>query len=405
MPATFKFYIRSDRPNGKGECPIYLRITHNRKKKYHNTGIRISPSHWNAERQEVRRSHNSYTKLNEQLELIEEDAKQARRELARQKKVSANAIKSRIDGASRDNFFTLANAYIKELKQNNQFYTKKQTKVAFKKLKKFNGSVNLLFSEIDTEFLERFQSYMANEIGNKGSTIRKNMGAIRKVVKKAVKQHLMPHDPFEQLELPERKDPGYKAKLSYKQIQRMGNLELQRNSNRWHARNTFILSFYFCGMRFGDIASLRWKNVSGSRLNYKMNKTAHPINVKIPEPANRFLSFYEQEDKESMDFILPYLQDLNKQQAKDPAIVRSKISSWNALVNAELKKVAIEAEIDEKVSMHVARHSFASYGVSNKELSVYKMMGLLGHQSLKTTENYLKRIDVEANDEAMDEIF
>lgn len=410
MPATFHFYLRENRPDKRGTCPVYLRITYNRKLKYLNTGIKLSPSDWNPDKEQVRRSHRTYNKLNQELDIIRENASSAYRELNREKRASADAIKKRLEYASKDNFFTLADEYLKEIERES-FWTHKQTKVAVEKLKSFHGSEHLPVNLIDGDFLSRFQSHLKKV--NKASTIIKNLGCIKNILDIAVRQHLIPVNPIEtdEFKLVKNGHSGSKTKLALQQIQAIENLDLEPGSNLWHARNAFILSFYFCGMRFGDVAELQWSNIKNGRLEYDMNKTGNPVNLPIKSGAKKILDAYEGSDNNG--YVFPFLADLTAEQQKDPGTIRKRISSWNALINGQdsdgkttgLKAIAKKVNIDEGLSMHVARHSFAQYAVNEKEIPPYKIMMLLGHKSVKTTMQYLKSLDLKTVDTVMDEIF
>lgn len=199
MPATFHFYLRDDQPNKQGECAIHLRITLDRKLKYHNTGIKILPERWNNEKEKVRRSHRNYKLLNQDLQILKEKAQQAARELERDGKASAEAIKAKLAGASRDNFFTLAGEYVQKLQYEKQYHTHKQAKVSVKKLNRFHGSDDLPLSSVNVRFIEEFQSYLKYEYGNKASTIRKNLGAISGILDIAVRDHLLNENPFKMI--------------------------------------------------------------------------------------------------------------------------------------------------------------------------------------------------------------
>jgi len=408
MPATFKYIIRENRINQQGLCVIYLRITCNRKLKYYNTGSKIEPKYFRDNPTPgywIKKSHPNYQTINEDLELILEDAKGAARQLRREDKETAENIKARLVGASKDDFFAFAFDHVDQLERDQQFWLRKQTKATLSKLAEYHGSKNLSFTEINTPFLEKFQKWMHKEKGNKGSTIRKNMGDIKRLLKLARKQHLIYREPFEDFEHIEINDPGYKTKLSYKQIQKIESLDYPEGSTVWHARNAFILSFYFCGMRFGDLCMLRWKNVKGGTLNYRMGKTDTEIKVNIRDQAQRFLDMYRTNEDYPEGFIFPFCEGLSKKERNNPNELRRKVGSWNANLNQYLDDVAEDAGIElDSLSMHCARHSFAQHGVS-KGLSKYKMQMLLGHSSVKTTEKYLKKIDVDVINESMDIIF
>ena len=72
--ATINFELRENKVNARGESPIYLRISHNRKHAWMSTGIRVKKKYWNDDSQRVRRSHDRYKKLNHELVKFHNDA-------------------------------------------------------------------------------------------------------------------------------------------------------------------------------------------------------------------------------------------------------------------------------------------------------------------------------------------
>jgi site-specific recombinase XerD len=417
MAATFKFYIREDRPDSRGQCPIYLRITHSRKLKYLHTGIRVHPSEWSDPKEKLKTGNrfdqDRNEKLNLQLEKIRNNAVQAYLELKEQNRDNADSIKKRVEYSHQDNFFGIAKEHLEEIKQNNQYYTHRQRKAAIEKFKRFHGSDNLPINSVDASMLMDYQKYLKQTVKNQASTILKNFTVIKRVLEMAVDRELIPSNPLDSKEFKpiKKKSSSTKTKLTIDQIQALEELNLDEGSNLWHARNAFMLSFYFCGMRFGDLAELKWENVKSGRLSYRMSKTETDISIPIKEGAREILNHYKEQDNNG--YIFPFLADLKGKEQKDPEAVRKKISTWNAVVNGQdsggklsgLKAIASMAEIDEPVSMHVARHSFAQYGVNDKDIPPYKMMMLLGHKSIKTTMVYLKSLDLKTVDNVMDEIF
>lgn len=402
MPATYIFYLREDRPNRTGACSLVLKITHKRNRRTIATGIRIEPKHWNHARQEVRKSHRTHNRLNHELEIIREDAMAASRELSKQHQISADAIQKRIENNSRDDFFELAKEYMDSIKEES-FYSWKQAGSAIQKMREFHGPGSLPINIIDPDFLTRFQAHIKS--GRKSSTVHKNLAAIKNVLTLAVRRQLLPMNPMnsENFRLVRSEQQRSKTKLSMDQIKKINELDLPVGSNIWHARNAFILAFYLCGMRFGDLALLRWRNVRNGRLAYDMSKTGNHINIPIKEDARTILDRYE--GKESNEYIFPFLNSLPEDLRDNHQMLRRKISAWNAYVNKLLKDIAKLAEIDHEVSMHVARHSFAQYGVNDRNIPPYKMMMLLGHKNIKTTMQYLKSLDLKTVDSLMDEIF
>ena len=82
----------------------------------------------------------------------------------------------------------------------------------------------------------------------------------------------------------------------------------------------------------------------------------------------------------------------------------AEISSKNVLVNKCLKRLAEKAGISKKLTMHIARHSFANAAMKTG-IESSKIQGLLGHSSLSITENYMGNFGNKANNEALQKTF
>lgn len=54
MATTYHFYLWKDKKRASGECPVYLRITQDRKSRYVSTGVYIEPKDWNEDKEEIR---------------------------------------------------------------------------------------------------------------------------------------------------------------------------------------------------------------------------------------------------------------------------------------------------------------------------------------------------------------
>src|SRR5699024_4367649 len=132
MPATFRFIAHQSRTDKNGEAPIYLRITCHRKKKYYNTGERID-TEWLRDEPDgtgywIKKNHPNRKTIDEDLEKIFWKAKRIASELRNNKRESADAIKKRLEGASKENLFTIAGEELDELQKDDKFYLRKQTK-------------------------------------------------------------------------------------------------------------------------------------------------------------------------------------------------------------------------------------------------------------------------------------
>lgn len=412
MGTTYHFYLRKDKERANGECPIYLRITQNRKSRYVSSGIYILPKHWNEEKEVIRKTHKNSDSLNSILEREKRKAETAQDELGVHGKDSAKAIQQRLKEKQNGDFFELADTYLKDLEDRKKLYAIKTLGVVLNKLETFEGERSLPLRHIDTHYLERFEGFLKKKYNNRSATINKNFEPIREIIKMALKRHLIAIDPFIHFEGAKRGKPKPKTKLSYDQIEAIQNLDLEQGSNLWHARNYFMFSFYSGGIRFGDLCCLEWKDIKGDRLSYQMNKNEKVFTVELNEHQNSILEPY-QKNKKGKRFMFPLLND--SLDYSDPMYLRKEIGNRNVMVNKwltrivekvneKLEKEDSEIPLLESVSFHVARHSFAQYAVE-KGLSIYEVMQTLRHSKIETTQNYLKGLDEQLADKAMKKLF
>lgn len=407
MATSFHLFLKN-RKKQNGEYPIYLRITNNRKHKYVSTGVSIEKKHWNPNSEEIRRNHDNYKTLNNTLRQKVKEAERIHSELTQRGNETAKAIRDRIKNTQKADFFVLGDNYLSELQSQKNLYTSKLVKVVLRKFEKFEGERSLPLKRIDAEYLEKFEQFLRTEYGNSDSTINKNFEPIRKIIQRALKSHLMANDPFKEYEVPTRSRAKQKTKLTFEQIQDIEALELEAHSWEWHVRNAFLFSFYSGGIRFGDICCLKWLNVKNGKLSYQMNKNQKSFSTELNDFQINILSLYS---GKLLDYVFPFLN--NRKDYSDPIILRQDINSNNVMVNGKnkkgketgLKKIAQMAGIDENVSFHVSRHSFAQYAVSEKGLDVYELMQTLRHSKIETTQSYLKSLNEELADKAMKKVF
>ena len=68
-------------------------------------------------------------------------------------------------------------------------------------------------------------------------------------------------------------------------------------------------------------------------------------------------------------------------------------------MNAYLKELATICGIKKNLSMHVARHSFATSVTLSNGIPIETVSKMLGHNSLKTTQVYARIVDKKISDD------
>jgi site-specific recombinase XerD len=396
---TLNHTIRTDKQRKDGTYTIYLRLTANRKSKYIGTDITVQSKHWNKKKGQVRGSHNLSLQLNRRLENQLIEAKQIKLELAKEERLSADNLYQAIRGEDSYKLLEEADEYHEQLKKDNRYSESKRFGVIRNQFSEFISRDDLNLESFDEDFADRFTKFLLTEIGNNNNTVRRKLTTLRAFARSLKLQEKIDINPFEKVK-PPKKIHSEKPKLSLDQIESIKSLDLELKSDLWHVRNYFLYSFYNAGIRFGDLATLKWSNIQDEKLRYQMRKTKKFKSIDQYEEPLQILKSYGYPTVDKNEYIFPIL----KEDYEDLFDLKQKISSANASVNSLLKDLAEEAEIDTKISTHVARHSFAQHAL-REGMSIYSISKLLGHTKIKTTARYLQSFDHELVQSEMEKLF
>lgn len=93
-----------------------------------------------------------------------------------------------------------------------------------------------------------------------------------------------------------------KVGLSIEEIQRIEQL-CNLSFGEIHARNVWLFSFNFAGMRVSDVLKTRWNDIYDNRLHYRMNKNSKLLSLNIPSKVTSILGSYSFEKEYDANFI------------------------------------------------------------------------------------------------------
>lgn len=260
---------------------------------------------------------------------------------------------------------------------------------------------DLTFKEFNEEFLDKYSKYLKTT-GVKTNTIWSDLKIMKALINKAVRLKLL--NPFDNpfLNFKYKLERTEKTRLNVEEIAQIINLDLDEGSILWHVRNYFMFSYYNGGIRVSDVCQLKWKNIVKERLIYSMDKTGK-IKSFILLPAAKIISdYYREVNLDAEKFIFPILNE--KFDFSNLKVLKNQISSKNTIINKNLKKIAVLAGIEQKLSFHVSRHSFAD-GARKLGIHIYDISKMLGHSKIAITEGYMASFDLESQDEALKKMF
>lgn len=190
-----------------------------------------------------------------------------------------------------------------------------------------------------------------------------------------------------------------KKSLTNGQIESIKSYIPQLGSYEQRSLDLWLFSYFGNGMNFTDILNLKWENITNDTITFQRQKTKGSpttINVRLNDVMKEIIERWQNERKNSKDFIFPFLNDIESLE-KQKAVVHQTIKVTNKYMNQIAKKLGIESD----VNTYHARHSFATRMMrSNAPLMLIKEK--LGHKKVSTTENYLGSFDKEIENEYLD---
>jgi integrase/recombinase XerD len=400
MATTIKVVIRNA-PKADGTFPIALRITKDRKSSYIHIGHSVHEDDWDALSGKVKKTHRNSVRLNNLINQKLAEASDMSLELqAKKKDVSAKFVAKKIKPKQGVTFFAVANEFVENMRKEGKYNRVPTDLSRLKNFKEFLGTEDIDFSEITVPLLNRFKAYLKGDRKVTDRTIVNHLILIRTIYNQALLAEIADHKsyPFGRGKIQIRIPQTTKIGLTQKEVEAIEKLNLP-DENHNHARNIFLFSYYFAGVRISDVLRMKWSDFQNDRLFYSMGKNDKPGSLKVPAKVSKILSQYRG-DEQINDLIFPELkvvEDMN-----DQYTVERKISYGVKKLNKYLKEVAKLAKIEKPMTNHISRHTFGN--ISGDKISPQMLQKLYRHSNLTTTIGYQNNFIHKNADEALDAV-
>lgn len=403
---TRKFILRKDQVRNK-KYAVKFRIGYNRKYKYCPVNYEGEPlylsetelEHFNSETRSFRGKNleikNEFNKVKRKAENVIDD-------ITKVKPFTLEEFESQyFQESQKTTFFTYLDKVYDERIKNGQIGTAKSYNNAFTAFKKYRKDKPLLPHELTVQELKNFHTYLSNTVSL--TTIGIYMRSLKVAFNRACDDipELRELNPFAQRQGQSnryqiRTGSGHKGEaLSPGQIKTFIESETIEGTSEWESKMYWLFSFYCQGMNVKDIAYLRNRNIDlqNNVIQYVRRKTR---NTELKEslitiPLNEdIVNIINSLGKDGLpdDFVFPIIDNSMSEERQD-AVIRQKIK----IINKWLVKLC-EANKLPPMTSYWARHSYASL-LRKSGVATEMIRELLDHSDLRTTENYLKRFEVD----------
>ncbi len=399
--ATVKIVIRKNYQKKNGTFPIALRLTKDRKTKFLFTGEYIHLKDWDEIKGLAKRSHPNSARLNNMLLKKFTEAHDMALEIeTNEKKQSVTTIAKKIIGEDKYDFFQVSEIFLENLLKRNKFNQHYNQEKRLEIFKAFLKRKELLFADLDVTLLKAFEAYLLYDRKVAARTAINYLMLIRTIYNFARKEFHVDDEnyPFGkgkiQIKFPETEKIG----LNRKEVQLLETADNLTPAQQ-NAVNTWLTSFYFAGIRVGDVLKLEYTDFKDDRLYYRMGKNQKLVSLAVPEKAKKILHHYMSGKKSESDLVFPYLKGTD---LTDEKRVATRIKTINRNLNRRLEIVAEKLGIEKKLSMHIARHSFGN--ISGDLIPIQMLQKLYRHSSITTTVSYQSNFMHKETDDALEKV-
>ena len=240
-----------------------------------------------------------------------------------------------------------------------------------------NGSVP--WTSVDINLLNEYISDLRDRKGYRDTTTARKVAAIKSFYGFLTANGDVPEDPTESLGLPRvgRALPKYLSEEQVKQL-----LEVAGQSDSWESKrdSTILELLYATGLRVSELVSL---------------------NVQDIDLQESYIRCWGKGSKERIAYLYPQALENLKAYLKGArvALLGSKEDQPALFVNHRgerltrqwiwtiLKTCGEKVGVEERITPHTLRHSFATHLLQNGA-SLRHVQELLGHSSISTTQVY-----------------
>ena len=396
MRSTFKtlFYINRQKTKADGNTAILCRITIDGKSAAITTGEECQPSEWNT-KQGLTTNRKTNQRINEFRELVERIYGEL---LAMDGVVSVELIKNRLQGIATNptTLLAMSKAELQSVKESvgkpGAEGTYLNLSYSDRNLREFienKGVQDILIATITESLFEEYRFFLKKR-GLKASTVNTNLCWLSRLMFRAVSRRIIRCNPLDNAKY--EKDEKKIRFLQKGDVMKLMAISMNDKEAEL-ARLMFIFSC-FTGMAIADMENLEYRHIQTAAggqkyIRKERQKTKvefvvplHPIaeviikHCKAKQKRNRGeQSVKEKDETETRTDNLVFPCDCSR-----------------SIMSAKLSIVGRACGIRERLSYHVARHTFGTMSLS-AGIPIESIAKMMGHASIASAQIYAQVTD------------
>jgi len=383
MRSTFKilFYINKQKTKTDGKTAIFCRVTIDGRSAVMTTGEECLPTEWNG-----RQGITGEKKINQRLAAFRELVEKTYAEmLTKDGVVSAELLKNRLQGvaAAPTTLLTMSEAELQSVKacvgKSRSAGTYRNHTYSDKMLREWiedKGRKDMPIDTVTGDLFEEFRFYLKKKRFT-AKTVNRHLCWLCRLMYRAVSKRIIRYNPFE--------DATYEKeerKIRFLQKSDVAKLMALKVNDKEaeQARQMFLFSC-FTGLAIADMERLKFSHIQTSAdgrryIRKERQKTKvesvvplHPIAESILNKSQEELTVKEEVDA----LVFPR-------------------SCSRSVMNNKLSTVGLACGIRQRLSFHMARHTFGTLSLS-AGIPIESIAKMMGHASITSTQIYAQVTD------------
>lgn len=386
---TVAAMLDTRRTKANEKYPVKIRVTYNRVRHYYSTGKDLTPEEWEVLAMTKARA---LAAIRKDIESSYQIVRAAVEDLLMRGIFSLENLNNRLKRANGDTLNIAFEGKIAEMKAQERIGNMMAYRVVMKGIERFAGS-RVPLSSVSVDWIRRYEKFLLKE-GKNRTTVGIHMRHIRAILNdmKRCGKISEAQYPFGRCKYEIQAGEGRKLALTLEQIGKIANYE--DGSDATAKYRDYWLFLYLCnGINVVDFVKLRYRDIVNGEICFvrqkteRTTKTRKEIRVVVTERMQAIIDRWGNPFRPD-SFIFPILdgqEDAMRRKMKTLYLTRA--------INKRMKEVGERLGIGN-ISTYTARHSFATV-LKRAGANIAYISESLGHQDLKTTENYLASFERE----------
>lgn len=385
MRITTSLQLKKSKMKKDGKCPVYARCIMNGSRIEISTSVYVSPNEWDRNREAILGKDESVKILNNRLNKFTSKLYDIYNQLeATGEEFDIYTFKEKIVGKRSQYYFLdifdkIVSSIEKKINRGYSIGTLKHYKTTQKRLTDFVSSQyfkkDIPINKVDYTFLNSFDIYLKSVVQVGPNTVWGYHRHLKKVLNDAIAMECILRNPYDNFKV--KRGEANRDFLTMDELRQIENKSIMIKRLDI-VRDVFVFACY-TGLSYSDLCQLRYEHLNLGNDGEKWiiidrEKTKSRCRIPLLPRASSLIKKYENFPvNNSQGLLLPV--------------------NSNQKMNAYLKELAAICGINKKLSMHVARHTFATSVTLANGVPIETVSKMLGHNSLKTTQIYARIVD------------